>query len=1036
MSKILKRVLIFGIIAIVAVVALGVFVIIPVLAGPQPTPEESGTSVLDLAESSEHVDLDPESGIVYVNDEVVVFARPAITQEQMEALAKEQGATLDSTMADDGIYRLTYPEPMTMVELDERVEALKASPNVADATLNPVTSYAPDDEGATDAEASVPEDPIAGMLASDGFTQREPVYPNDPWAGDVGNGSTWNMLGASGSNWGMEAIKAPSAWGYLQDARATAPIKIGLIDTYPELDHPELGFAAADVFVVDDSTGAIQPNPDYGIQADDHGTHVSGIMNAAWNNESGVSGVMGGKGELHYAAVFRDTGTGAASRYYDGYTFLVALKTLIDQDVQAINISLNTNRLVGFAASHGNEKALNYLNAQADVAEKGLARIIERRQFAGKPDFVVCVAAGNNNDTPYFRDPNATWGYRTADELNKFEETLFFFGFNREEGGAEARYNNFLNAIDDETVANHIVVVGSCRIDTDAFSPFFTAYEYSKFSNIGDRVDVVAPGEDVYSLVADDGYDYMSGTSMATPHVTGAAGLVFAANPSLSAADVKTILTNSSQTRFYFEDGMARLLNAYTSTVFSLMTEDHSVNSVVNNFAQDGLDVCFVVDTTNSMGDDIQNARENMTEILTSLGEKTQNYRVALIDYRDFASRTGDSDDYPSQIQLNFTDDDAAIRSAIDGLTLGYGGDTEETVYSALMQAVDLPWRENAQKVVIILGDAAPLDPEPETNYTYDDVRAALLGEDVGIDVENSDERALGSLGSGLTVYSIGASASDDASGFFKDVADDTGGSYAGVDDASGISDAIITSIEQIELATATTVNVDFGPELANSSVCLADESGNFITAVTTDDEGRFTFEDLDPLNYTWTSDGLYQGGTLAVGEGASTATAQVENVFWFAPVASFWHDHAIVVIIFLAAIIALCTAIPIAVGKGASWRRARREKAAAAAREKAAAEAARMSQATPSAPVQTPPAPTAPPTRTVPATREAPHAPASRGTAPSTAPTMPAGERRVKYCPKCGHECAPEAAFCPHCGANVGERRGDGTTPRSSQSG
>lgn len=65
------------------------------------------------------------------------------------------------------------------------------------------------------------------------------------------------------------------------------------------------------------------------------------------------------------------------------------------------------------------------------------------------------------------------------------------------------------------------------------------------FSNIGDRIDVAAPGVDVLSTYP-GGYKHMSGTSMASPHVAGLAALILSANPNLSAADVKQIITSTA----------------------------------------------------------------------------------------------------------------------------------------------------------------------------------------------------------------------------------------------------------------------------------------------------------------------------------------------------------------------------------------------------------------------------------------------------------------------------------------------------------
>ncbi|MCU0500542.1 MAG: S8 family serine peptidase [Anaerolineae bacterium] len=62
------------------------------------------------------------------------------------------------------------------------------------------------------------------------------------------------------------------------------------------------------------------------------------------------------------------------------------------------------------------------------------------------------------------------------------------------------------------------------------------------FSTYGDFVDVAAPGASIYSTLMSGSYGYMSGTSMASPHVAGMAGLIFSLNPQLTNAQVRELI--------------------------------------------------------------------------------------------------------------------------------------------------------------------------------------------------------------------------------------------------------------------------------------------------------------------------------------------------------------------------------------------------------------------------------------------------------------------------------------------------------------
>ncbi len=101
---------------------------------------------------------------------------------------------------------------------------------------------------------------------------------------------------------------------------------------------------------------------------------------------------------------------------------------------------------------------------------------------------------------------------------------------------------------------SEVIAVGATSPCDERKSPSSCDGEWWWGSNYGPELDVSAPGVKIYTtdIMGSGGYtidNYVSdfnGTSSATPHVAGLAGLIISADPALSASDVESVIKNTA----------------------------------------------------------------------------------------------------------------------------------------------------------------------------------------------------------------------------------------------------------------------------------------------------------------------------------------------------------------------------------------------------------------------------------------------------------------------------------------------------------
>ena len=130
--------------------------------------------------------------------------------------------------------------------------------------------------------------------------------------------------------------------------------------------------------------------------------------------------------------------------------------------------------------------------------------VIDAIKYAESKDVLVVIAAGNES--------------YDLDVTNKYPNDTY-------DGSPE--------------FAKNVLIIG-------ALSPAYGSKMVASFSNYGKtNVDIYAPGDKIYATTPLNTYEYLQGTSMASPNVAGVATLIRSYYPNLTAVQVKQIIMES-----------------------------------------------------------------------------------------------------------------------------------------------------------------------------------------------------------------------------------------------------------------------------------------------------------------------------------------------------------------------------------------------------------------------------------------------------------------------------------------------------------
>lgn len=361
------------------------------------------------------------------------------------------------------------------------------------------------------------------VIASAGFSHAQTIPPgpsgvNDPYAI---------------KQWNLTAINAPQAWSLL--AANTNKVRVAIIDS-DNSAHPDVLWAT-------DGANAqlVRTKIGYG-----HGTHVAGIIAGRSNNAQGIAGICK---QCEILPVVLSSNSDQA--------LAEAIKLAVRLDAQVINLSLELRVNVNGTLVNENCSASGFQ----------LTRMaIEKAIDAG----VTVVAAAGNYGASF--DKTASPTRKSVQQITPAScPGVISVGATDQ----TAKVSTYTNS------GPTLMAPGGGASQDGAYGAGVGCS--LTVENINQQVATSTVG--ILSTWSEDKpggsrcYRYLSGTSMATPHVTGVVGMMLAANPALAPNQIKQILETKANntTVANCTDCGAGLVDAFKAVNVALGTRGAAV---------------------------------------------------------------------------------------------------------------------------------------------------------------------------------------------------------------------------------------------------------------------------------------------------------------------------------------------------------------------------------------------------------------------------------------------------------------------------